>query len=272
MNTHEIMAVALKLAGLEETPADSTISVEGDNIKKVLFGVDMETAELMLAKSLGYDLVISHHPKADEAIINFHEVMDIQIRRMVSFGVPINKAQKMLRAKKNTVDIGHHVMNYDRVSSAARLMGMPFMNIHMPADLIGERFVQRHLDDRFEAEPFARLSDVIEALSALDSYKKAVTKPVIRCGAPDDYAGRIAVLYAGGTNGGEDVYKAYFEAGVGTIVAMHAPESVIDAVRAQNIGNIIVAGHMASDSIGIQIIIKALEEKGLNITPFSGVL
>jgi putative NIF3 family GTP cyclohydrolase 1 type 2 len=272
MNTREIMAIALKLAGLEETPADSAISVEGENIQKVLFGVDMETAELMLAKSLGYDLVISHHPKADQALINFHEVMDIQIKKMASFGVPVNKAQKALRAKKNTVDIGHHVLNYDRVSSAARLLGMPFMNIHMPADLIGERYVQRFLDDHFEANPFTKLSEVVNAIVSIDSYSRAVTKPVIRCGSPDDYAGKIAVLYAGGTNGGEEVYKAYFEAGVGTIVAMHAPENVIEAVRAQNIGNIIVAGHMASDSIGIQIIIKALEEKGLNITPFSGVL
>lgn len=272
MNTREIMEVALKLAGLEEAPVDSIITVEGENIEKVLFGVDMDTAELMLARDLGYDLVISHHPKADEAVVNFHEVMDIQIKKMMSFGIPINKAQKALKAKQNSVEIGHHVMNYDRSGSAAKLLNMPYMNIHLPADLIGERYVQSYLNDKFEDKAFARLEDIIEALSSLEVYKRAKTKPVIRCGGPKDYAGKIAVLYAGGTNGGEDVYKAYFEAGVGTIIAMHAPENVINAVKAQNIGNIIVAGHMASDTIGIEIIIKALEQKGLNITPLSGVL
>ena len=272
MNTKEIMDLALKLAGLQEAPVDSIISVEGDAIQKVLFGVDMETAELMLAKSLGYDLVISHHPKAAEAVVNFHEVMDIQIKKMMSFGIPVNKAQKALKAKQKSVDIGHHVMNYDRAASAARLLNMPYMNIHLPADLIGERFVQKYLNEKFEGNAFTTLDDVVKALGEIDVYQRAVTKPVIRCGSAHDYAGKIAVLYAGGTNGGEAVYKAYFEAGVGTIVAMHAPENVIEAVKAQNIGNIIVAGHMASDTIGIEIIIKALEEKGLNITPFSGVL
>jgi len=272
MNTEQIMQVALKLSGLSDMPADSCISVPGENIKKVLFGVDMETAELMLAKELGYDLVISHHPKADEGMVNFHEVMDVQIDKMVSFGVPINKAQKALRKKQKSVEIAHHVGNYDRTSSAARLLGLPYMNIHIPADLIGERYVQGVLDDAFSGNKYTTLQDIIEVLSSLNAYKIAKTKPVIRCGGASDYAGKIAVLFAGGTNGGEDVYKAYFDAGVGTIIAMHAPENVINAVREQNVGNIIVAGHMASDTIGIKVIIKALEEKGLNITATSGVL
>ena len=50
MNTKELMDAALQLADLTEIPADSQIIVEGENIKKILMGVDMQTAELMLAK------------------------------------------------------------------------------------------------------------------------------------------------------------------------------------------------------------------------------
>lgn len=272
MNTKELMDIALKLAGLEEMPSDTTISVEGDQIKKILIGVDMENPEILLAKQLGYDLVVSHHPKADTAVTEFHNVMERQIDKMVEYGVPINKAQKALSKKMNSVDISGHVSNYDRVSSFARLAGMPYMNIHMPADMIGERFLQKYLDEKFEQHPKRTLQDIVNAINELEIYKNALASPVIRCGGGSDYAGKIVVLYAGGTNGGADVYKSYFEAGVGTIVAMHAPEDVIKAVREQNIGNIIVAGHMASDSIGLNAIINAWEKKGLEVTKISGIL
>jgi putative NIF3 family GTP cyclohydrolase 1 type 2 len=272
MNTTDIMNVALELANLDSIPHDTVISVPGENIKKVLIGVDMETPELLLAKELGYDLVISHHPKADTAVVNFHKVMDIQIDKMVENNVPINKAQKALAKKVKSVEIGRHVANYDRVSSAAKLMSIPFMNIHLPADLISEQFTQDHLDKALGHNPKATLNDVIESLNELEVYQKSLSKPVIRCGSGNDYAGKVLVLFAGGTNGGADVYKAYFEAGVGTIVAMHAPEDVIKATKEQNIGNIVVAGHMPSDSIGLNKLIEALQDKALEVTKISGIL
>lgn len=77
---------------------------------------------------------------------------------------------------------------------------------------------------------------------------------------------------AGGTNGGVDVYKSYFEAGVGTIIAMHVPENVQKAVVEQNIGNIIVAPHMPSDSIGLIEIANAWREQGIEVTCMSGIV
>lgn len=272
MTTLDMMNIALELSGLEDLPSDTAIYYPGENIKKVLIGVDMDTPELLLASKLGYDAVVSHHPKADTAMTDFHKVMDIQIDRMMAFGVPVNKAQKALQKKQNSVDVSGHVGNYDRASSAARLMKMPYMNIHMPADLIGERFVQSFLNDHFEGAPKTTLQEVVDALNTLEIYKTALASPVIRCGSSTDYAGKIAVLFAGGTNGGADVYKAYFEAGVGTIVAMHAPEDVIKAVKEQNIGNIIVAGHMPSDSIGLNAIIKAWQDRGILVDKMSGIL
>lgn len=272
MNTRDIMNVALELAGLNEIPADSGIQVEGKNIKKVLIGVDMETPEILLGRDLGVDLVISHHPNSDSAEVNFAEVMDIQVDKMVEYGVPINKAQKALAPRKAQVELGCHVKNYDRASSAARLLKMPFMNIHIPADIIGENFTQNYLDEFTADKPKATLKDIMGALNDLDVYKNAIASPVIRVGSESSYAGKVVVLFAGGTNGGVDVYKSYFEAGVGTIVCMHVPENVKKAVTEQNIGNVIVAGHMASDSIGLNKIIEAFEAKGLEVQKMSGIL
>ncbi|HLA23912.1 MAG TPA: Nif3-like dinuclear metal center hexameric protein [bacterium] len=62
MTTDEIMALALEMAGFPAVPEDSGIFVEGRDIRRVLFGVDVGPAELQLARSLGMDLVIAHHP------------------------------------------------------------------------------------------------------------------------------------------------------------------------------------------------------------------
>ena len=99
MNTTDLMNKALELAKLDEMPYDTDIIVEAKDIKKVLIGIDMETPELLLAKEMGYDCVVSHHPKADSCVVDFAKVMDVQIDRMVKTGVPINKAQKALKKR-----------------------------------------------------------------------------------------------------------------------------------------------------------------------------
>ncbi|MCD6435645.1 MAG: hypothetical protein J7L15_04590 [Clostridiales bacterium] len=271
MNTRGLMDIALQMAKLEKETYDTGIIVEGENIKKLIMGIDMETQELLLGKELGVDLVVSHHPKTGTPKTEFAKVMNIQIDKMVEFGVPINKAQKALQKKITSVDIGIHVSNYDRVGSAAKLLGMPYMNVHMPADLVTERFVQKYLDEKTSDRPKATLGDICNILNEIREYKVALVKPIIRVGNKDSYAGKIAVLMAGGTNGGIDVYKAFFEAGVGTIVCMHVPEDVMKAVNEQNIGNVIVAGHMPSDSIGINMIIEEWEKAGVEVIKMAGI-
>jgi putative NIF3 family GTP cyclohydrolase 1 type 2 len=272
MNTAQIMELALELAGLTEIPDDSGIIFPGENIKKVCIGVDMEASEMLIARELQANLVITHHPVGGAPRVNLFKVMQNQIDRMVAAGVPINKAQKVLREQMGRVERGLHVTNYDRAASAARLLKMPFMGIHTPADILAERKIQNHLDKALAGKGKATLADVITALNELPEYQKALSQPVLRVGSEKDYAGKVFVTMAGGTNGGAQVAQAYFEAGVGTLVCMHMPEDVIKAVKEQNIGNVIVAGHMASDSVGINQVIAALEARGLEVIPMSGVI
>lgn len=272
MNTQEILQIALDTAGLAECPADSGVILEGDNLKKVVFGVDMEAAELLIAKQIEADAVITHHPKGGSTMVNFFKVMENQIERMVAAGVPINKAQKVLRERMDQVERGNHVGNYDRVVSAAKVLGMPFVGIHTPADLMAETIVQTHLDMVLSGKPKAKVQDVINALMEIPEYEKTLAQPAVRVGSSESYAGKVWVTMAGGTSGGVEVAKAYFDAGVGTLVVMHMPEDAIKAVKAQNIGNVVVAGHMASDSVGINAIIGELEAKGLEVVRMAGVI
>lgn len=272
MNTREIMDLALSLAGLTSMPSDCAVLVPGENIKRVLVGVDMGTAEILLARELKVDLVIGHHPIGGTSRTEFPEVMKRQVDKMVSVGIPINKAQKALAKKMGEVERAGHAANYDQAWSAARLLNMPFIGIHTPTDMLAERTVEAHLEKRLADNPKATLQDIIDALNELPEYQKTLSKPVIRVGSPKDYAGKPVVIMAGGTGGGVDVIKAYFEAGVGTTISMHMTEDVIKAVKEQNIGNIIVAGHMASDSVGINVFLRALEDRGIEVIRMSGVI
>lgn len=272
MNTKEIMDLALELAGLTESPGDSGIIVEGDNIKKIMVGVDIGPAELMLAHKLGVDLVITHHPGSGSPMVNAHEVMKDHIDRIMEAGVPINKAQKSIAQRTGQVERAIHSGNYDRTASVARLLNMPFMAIHTPADILAEVTVQEHLDKALADKEKATVGDVIAALNQLPEYQKTLAKPVIRMGSEKDYAGKVFVTMAGGTGPGIEAMKAYFEAGVGTLVEMHMPEPELDAAGKQNIGNIVIAGHMASDSVGLNRILTVLEDRGLEVIRMSGVI
>ncbi len=273
LRAQEIIQVALEIAGLADVPEDSGVIFDtGRPIRRAMFGVDMEAAEIIIAKQLGYDAVITHHPKGGYPMVNLYQVMENQIDRMVQAGVPINKAQKALSERKDEVERSLHAANYDRAVAAARVLEMTFIAIHTPADIIAESTVQKHLDRSLKPYAKATVGDVISFLREIPEYARTAAGPKVRVGTKDSYAGKVWVTMAGGTGGGKEVAKAYFEAGVGTLVVMHMPEEVIKAVKEQNLGNVIVAGHMASDSVGINGIIRVLEQKGLVITRMSGVI
>jgi putative NIF3 family GTP cyclohydrolase 1 type 2 len=266
------MDEALKLAGLDEIPVDSQIIVEGENIKKLLIGVDMQTAEILLAKQLGFDCVVSHHPVGDFTFAHAAKILRSQIDSMVKWGVPINKAQKAIQEAYDSSVSVFHVVNYDRYASAARLLNMPYLGIHQPSDLIGERVIQERLDKQLAGKEKATLQEVVDALKGIDEFAHALTEPIIAIGSPESYAGKVMVMMSGGTDGGAPVHKAYFEAGIGTLVVMHVPDNVIKTDKELGIGNIVVAGHMASDSVGLNRIIRRWEELGLEVTRMSGVI
>ena len=62
LSTNEIMEIALELVGWEEIPPDSGIHVPGGNIKRLIFTMDANVGLLHMAKSLGFDAVVCHHP------------------------------------------------------------------------------------------------------------------------------------------------------------------------------------------------------------------
>ena len=61
------------------------------------------------------------------------------------------------------------------------------------------------------------------------------------------------------------------DAGIGTVIGMHMSEEHKKEAEAANI-NVIIAGHMSSDSLGMNLFLDELEKQGIEIVPCSGLI
>ena len=61
------------------------------------------------------------------------------------------------------------------------------------------------------------------------------------------------------------------QAGIGTVIAMHIGEDHRKEAEKAHI-NVVIAGHISSDSIGMNLFLDELEKKGIEIVPCSGLI
>ncbi|MFW9993567.1 MAG: hypothetical protein ACFFD4_16095 [Candidatus Odinarchaeota archaeon] len=270
MNTEDLLRISLEMADLKEIPADSAIYVPGKEVHQILAGIDLEVPEIMLAKQLGYDCCLVHHPVGGISRLQFPLVIRRQIDQMVYAGVPVHIAEKAVKHLVQRLEIALHPVNYDRVPSIARLLEMPFLNIHTPLDILGWR---AFINDIKSLNRDAKVLDVVKALSNHGEMKNGLTEPKIVLGSPDNLAGKTWIAMAGGTNGGYEAAKAYFSYGVDTLVYMHISYDNLLKLKKENLsGNLILSGHIASDSVGINIYLKELEKRGVKVTRIGGII
>jgi putative NIF3 family GTP cyclohydrolase 1 type 2 len=264
VNTEEIMQLALELAGLKEAPEDSAIYVSGKNVRKVLFGIDASVPELLLAKQFGYDAVIAHHPIGGTASINFFKVFKRHIKQMVDAGIPEEEAEKAIQKKFEELDLETHTRNYAHAVDAAKLLKMPFMNVHTPLDEVGRRIMSEKISEKIKQD--STVQDMVNALKELPEFKRAVTEIRIRLGKPENRAGKVVVSHGAGTNGGYDIARTYFTHGIGTVIYIHVSAGDLARLKNDGIGNLIVTGHVASDSVGINPFLHKLAEENVSVT------
>lgn len=260
-----------------KNPYDDSRILWGDpdtEIKSILVGIDIDTGELVLAdrlkeKGMAVDLVVGHHPEG-KALAGLHKVMPIQEDVMFATGVPINIAQGLMLPRIAEVERSVMPTNHNKTVDAARLLNIPFMNIHTPAD----NCVQRFLEDLFTEKEPKTVGDIVRLLKEIPEYSAAEAMnagPKIVLGDEERRCGRIMVDMTGGTSGSENAYAKLAEAGVGTIVGMHMGDKHRTEAEKCHI-NVIIAGHMASDSLGMNLILDSFEAQGIAIEPYSGLI
>ena len=244
------------------------------DVNSVMWGIDIGTGEVLLADRLrekGRDIsaLVAHHP-IGTARSRFPEVMSIQADMFHNAGMPINVAEGILKPRVDEVLRNVLGSNYNQAVDAAKLLGIPLFNVHSPAD----NMVQDYLEVLFSEKVPYRLSDITDTLLTEPEFRSAARcndGPRIMVGSKDDRCGKVVFKMTGGTSGPKEMYQKLADAGVGTVVGMHFPESHYEEARKANV-NLIISGHMASDSLGINLISDVWEREGIDVIPCSGLI
>ncbi|MDP2664325.1 MAG: NGG1p interacting factor NIF3, partial [bacterium] len=258
---------------LENPYSDSKILyiAQDKEVKKVLVGIDIEPAEILLAKEIGsVDLIIAHHP-IGKGLANLAEVMELQCDVLNQYGVPINVAEGLMKEKIEEVARGVNKLNHQRTVDAAKLLGFNLINSHTPCDNLAARF----LKEKVEGADLERIEDLMALLKEIPEYKEAIkfgAGPKIFVGSGENRCGKIAVTeITGGTEGSPKLYEKMAQAGIGTVIGMHISEEHKKEAEAANV-NVVIAGHMSSDSLGVNLFLDDLEKQGIEIIPCSGLI
>lgn len=245
---------------------------EGEReIQKIMAGIDIEGDELIVAKQLGdVDAAIAHHPRG-RALAKLDEVMHMQTDILNQYGVPINVAESLMRPRISEVTRGLSSSNPYRPVEIARLLGFPYMCTHTVTDNLVYQFLKR----KIERESIETVEEVVDMLLTIPEYrqaKKMGTGPQIFSGRKENRAGKIAITeITGGTEGAHDIYDEMANAGVGTVISMHQSEKHREFAEKAHV-NVIIAGHMSSDSIGMNLFLDQLELQGIEIIPCGGLI
>ena len=248
-------------------PYDDTRILNGSgdlDIKTSLVGIDIDTCELLLMDRLNatkkekIDLAISHHPQGS-AFAHFYEVMDMQSDIFQGIGIPINIGEQLVEERKREVSRKIHSANHHRTTDAARLLSIPFMCCHTPADNHASSFLQKLIDQK---KPNF-VEDIMDILGTIEEYRIAKQQrsgPCILFGKPENRAGKIFIDMTGGTEGPKDIVDNLLAAGVGTMIGMHMSEEHYKKFQGKNIHGI-VAGHIASDNLGMNLLLDKIEKR-----------
>ncbi len=248
-----------------------------EEVKTLMVGVDIETAEVLLADRLRQngtkiDCLFIHHPEG-RALADLEKVMPMQVDVLAMHGVPVNHSEAQLKPRMDKIWRSIHADNLFRTERAAELMGFPAFCCHT----ITDNLVWRYMEKEICAKEYDDVSEILDALMKIPEYAYYAKKgnpPIIVNGSGSNRPGKIvATEFTGGTNGPEEHLIAQSKAGVGTILSMHVTEKTLEAAKEHHV-NMVQCSHMASDAIGINLLLDKLvkEEKNLKTVDVSGFI
>ncbi|MDD5041398.1 MAG: hypothetical protein PHX87_02315 [Candidatus Peribacteraceae bacterium] len=246
-----------------------------EDVKTLMVGIDIETEEVLLADRLrerGHkiDALMLHHPEG-RALGDLGKVMSLQVDMLALVGVPVNQSENYLRPRMDKVARAVHADNLFSTERVAELLGFPAFNTHTPADNLVWRFMEKTICNK----AYDDLGEIITALLEIPEFKiyaKKGVPPLIANGSKSGRPGKIvATEFTGGTNGPEEFLEAQAAAGVGTILSMHVTEKTLEKAKEKHV-NMIQCSHIASDTIGMNLMLDLLtkEEKNLKTLDVAG--
>ena len=258
-------------------PYDDTRICVGDpdlEIRGLITGIDMEVGEVVLADRLRergatIDLILAHHPEGP-GFANLHRVMHMQADLWAARGVGIGVADALIEPRAEEIRRKIMPANHYRAIDAARLLGFASMSCHTPADNSVNRFVQNLID----GEAPRTLDDLVKLLHSVAEYADAATKgygPILIQGSGSKRCGACLVDMTGGTEGPKEALDKLVASGVDTLVGMHYSEEHKKHAEKLKL-NLVIAGHVSSDALGMNLILDRIESQGVEVICTSGMV
>jgi len=199
------------------------------------------------------------------------DVMEMQVDLLNKYGVPVNVAEGLMREKISEVARGVNKINHQRTVDAAKILGFNLICLHTVCDNLAANFLKKNVEDK---KP-ERIEDLMKLLKEISEYKEAGkfgAGPKIFVGSPESRCGKIALTeITGGTEGSPKLFEKMAQAGIGTVIGMHVSEEHKKEAEAANV-NVVIAGHISSDSLGVNLFLDELEKEGIEIVPCSGLI
>ena len=151
---------------------------------------------------------------------------------------------------------------YIHTVAAAEKLKMPLLNIHLPCDELMRQTILAHLG----TSKINVVSDLKDAIEKIDEFRNSETEIQIPYGDSSSKTSKYALVIAAGTNGGYHVAKAYFDYGISTVIYLHINGEDLARLKEDKVnGNLVILGHLAGDSIGLNLLSDALEKDGIEI-------
>ena len=159
---------------------------------------------------------------------------------------------------------------------AAKLLNLPFMNIHNLLDEQGRRILQSKINEAALTNPRWTLGNVMSLIETLPEARYARDEygisPKISIGQSNSEASKVVFVHGALSAPDPEIVKFYWTNGFKTVIALHMEFENIERLKRESQGNLILTGHFLGDSLGMTPFISALREKSLEVICMGGVI
>lgn len=261
---------ALALSGQRELSNDSYYNYKYLNkpIHYILAGIDMGTPEILAANQIEFDCVFGHHPAGGSAIQNLHMDIMYQITKLNKLGIIDDYCIKYIKGLSCKIEYDYYGFNYYRTPSLAELLNINFLTIHTTIDILTEKFIEEVILKKLSTN--SSIIDLINELKTVNEIKQSIEDPRIVRGIPENTIGIVVPIFTCSPD--PNIFDLYFSRGIDTIIAMYVTSN-FDVSKIPDDKNLVVLGHMAGDSIGMNILLSDLKrDYTFQIKRISGLL
>jgi hypothetical protein len=270
VTTQKLVELAWELAGEPESGGTVAIYHAGTRISHILLCLKARTAELFMARQLGYHAVVAYDPAGPDDGVG--DLARRQLTELFAAGVPPSTAEPAVASFLSDLHLERLQAYPEQVPAVARLLEMPLVSVWSPLDALARRRLRELAIGALKAHARGSVRDLRDALLADPVLAGDEQAPLLALGHWDAPAGRVAILCSGAGGGGFAILNAYLNFdGVDTVICdALAPEVAWRLREVETPSNVLVLGRTATAALGLIPYAARLRAEGLEVT-FLGV-